>query len=72
MVTIMTMFGTLIMARSFFLILFVDDMLIAYRDMSKVKELKEQLGREFDMKDLGVAQKIIGVEIRKDRKVGKL
>ena len=54
------------------LILYVDDMLIACRDMSKVKELKEQLGREFGIKDLGAAQKILGMEIQRDRKVGKL
>ena len=50
----------------------MDDILLTCRDMSKLKELKEQLGQEFNMKDLGVAQKILGMEIRRDRKVGKL
>jgi hypothetical protein len=59
--------GTIIL-----LMLYVDDMLIACRDMSKINELKRLLGREFDMKDLGVAKKILGMEIKRDRKAGKL
>ncbi|KAI5335062.1 hypothetical protein L3X38_025195 [Prunus dulcis] len=54
------------------LLLYVDDMLITCQDMSKVRELKILLGKEFDMKDIGPAQKILGMEIRKDRDVGKL
>jgi hypothetical protein len=54
------------------LLLYVDDMLIACKDMSKIQELKKQLGDEFDMKDLGAAQKILGIEIRRDRKAGKI
>ncbi|KAH0992661.1 hypothetical protein GBA52_004144 [Prunus armeniaca] len=49
------------------LLLYVDDMLIAYKDMSKILKLKTLLGMEFDMKDLGSAQKILGMEIRRDR-----
>ncbi|BFG26329.1 hypothetical protein CerSpe_126030 [Prunus speciosa] len=54
------------------LLLYVDDMLIACKDMSKIQELKTLLGREFDMKDLGSTQKILGMEIRRDRNEGKL
>jgi len=35
--------------------------------MSKLKELKKMLSREFDMKDLGAAKKILGMEIKRDR-----
>ena len=49
------------------LMLYVDDMLIVCWDMSKIKELKRMLSREFDMKDLGVAKKILGMEIKRDR-----
>ncbi|TXG69378.1 hypothetical protein EZV62_004313 [Acer yangbiense] len=42
------------------------------RDKSKIDELKGILGGEFDMKDLGVAKKILRMEIKRDRKVGKL
>ena len=34
--------------------------------------MKVLLSREFDMKDLGVAKKIIGIEIRKDRDAKRL
>ncbi|TXG72378.1 hypothetical protein EZV62_000957 [Acer yangbiense] len=54
------------------LMLYVDDMFIACRDMSKINELKRLLGREFDMKDLGVVKKILKMEIKRDRKAGKL
>ncbi|TXG53180.1 hypothetical protein EZV62_022349 [Acer yangbiense] len=37
----------------------------------KIKYLRSD-NREFDMKDLGVAKKIIGMETKKDRKTGKL
>ncbi|TXG73077.1 hypothetical protein EZV62_001656 [Acer yangbiense] len=54
------------------LLLYVDDMLIACQDMSKIQKLKMQLSKEFDMKDLGVAQKILGMQIRRDRVAGKI
>ena len=47
--------------------LYVDDMLIACRDTSKINKLKEILSLEFDMKDLGAAKKILGMEIKRDR-----
>ena len=50
-----------------FLLLYVDDMLIATKSMIKVNKLKSLLSKEFDMKDLGAAKKILGMEIHKDR-----
>jgi len=47
-------------------------MLIAARDKSLVNKLKAQLSSEFDMKDLGPAEKILGMEINRDRQAGKL
>ena len=55
-----------------FLLLYVDDMLIAAKSMVEVNRLKSLLGKEFDMKDLGAARKILGMEIRRDRSAGKL
>jgi hypothetical protein len=49
-----------------FLLLYMDDMLIAAKSIVEVNKLKVLLSREFDMKDLGVAKKILGMEIRKD------
>ncbi|CAL2263223.1 unnamed protein product [Prunus armeniaca] len=40
--------------------------------MSKDRELKILLGKKFDIKDLGPTQKLLGMEIRRDRDVGKL
>jgi len=54
------------------LMLYVDDMLIACRDMSKINELKGMLNSEFDMKDLSSAKKILEMEIKRDRKNGRL
>jgi hypothetical protein len=42
-----------------YLLLYVDDMLIAAKSMFKVKRLKSLLGEEFGMKDLGGAKKIL-------------
>ncbi|GJW76790.1 retrovirus-related pol polyprotein from transposon TNT 1-94 [Tanacetum coccineum] len=50
-----------------YLLLYVDDMLVAAKDMEEVKKLKILLNTEFDMKDLGVARKILGMEIIRDR-----
>ncbi|KAL9261983.1 Retrovirus-related Pol polyprotein from transposon TNT 1-94-like protein [Drosera capensis] len=55
-----------------YLLLYVDDMLIATRDMVEIKKLKVLLNTEFDMKDLGAAQKILGMEIIRDRVQRKL
>ena len=48
------------------LMLYVDDMLIACGDISKINELKGMLSSEFYMKDLGAAKKILGMEIKRD------
>ena len=57
---------------SIFLLLYVDDMLIAAKSMSEFIKLKILLSREFDMKDLGAAKKILGMEIRRERVIGRL
>ena len=49
-----------------YLILYVDDMLVACRDLFKVENLKVLLSKAFDMKDLGEVKKIHGIEILKD------
>ena len=54
------------------LALYVDDMLIASKSMEEINRLKAQLSRTFDMKDLGAAKHILGMEIHRDRKNGKL
>ncbi|KAH9678883.1 Integrase catalytic domain-containing protein [Citrus sinensis] len=49
------------------LLLYVDDMLVAGSNKDRVQELKAQLAREFEMKDLGPANKILGMQIHRDR-----
>uniref|UniRef100_A0A2N9IUP8 CCHC-type domain-containing protein n=1 Tax=Fagus sylvatica TaxID=28930 RepID=A0A2N9IUP8_FAGSY len=55
-----------------FLLLYVDDMLIAAKSMCEVNRLKSLLHKEFEMKDLGAAKKILGMEIYRDRGARKL
>ncbi|KAG8484966.1 hypothetical protein CXB51_021384 [Gossypium anomalum] len=50
-----------------YLLLYVDDMLIASKSKVEIKRLKTQLNLEFEMKDLGEAKKILGMEIWRDR-----
>jgi hypothetical protein len=55
-----------------FLLLYVDDMLIAAKSIVEVNKLKVLLSREFDMKDFGAAKKILGMEIHRDRDAKRL
>ena len=40
--------------------------------MEEINRLKAQISRTFEMKDLGVEKHILGMEIHRDRKNGKL
>ena len=40
--------------------------------MDEINMLKAHMGRNFDMKDLGVTKQILGIEIHRDRRKGKL
>ncbi|KAH9665312.1 hypothetical protein KPL70_020298 [Citrus sinensis] len=55
-----------------YLLLYVDDMLIASKNRDEIERLKKQLASEFEMKDLGDAQRILGMEIRRDKKNGSV
>ncbi|KAH9754884.1 Integrase catalytic domain-containing protein [Citrus sinensis] len=46
----------------------LDDMLIACKLRDEIEELKKLLSSEFDMKDLGYARKILGMDIRRNKK----
>jgi len=54
------------------LLLYVDDMLITGANMSEINKLKKELSREFEMKDLGAANQILGMRITRDRAAGTL
>ncbi len=49
------------------LILYVDDMLIAGRNVTELDALQQSLRTRFDMKDLGNANHILGMRISRDR-----
>jgi hypothetical protein len=51
-----------------FLILYVDDILLASSDVSLLLETKRFLSSNFDMKDLGEASFILGIKIHRDRR----
>jgi len=57
-----------------YLLLYVDDMFIfiTSKSRSAVDKLKKDLSSEFEMKNLGEAKKVLGLEIEQDRKGDKI
>jgi len=55
-----------------YIALYVDDMLLIGNNKEIIKDVKIKLSSEFDMKDLGAANFILGMEIRRDRENMKL
>lgn len=51
-----------------YLFLYVDDMFIITKGKFDVNRLKSQLSKEFDIKDLGEARKILVMEIKRNKK----
>lgn len=54
------------------MLLYVDDMLVVGLDMDEIISLKQQMSKEFNMKDLGPTKKIIGIQITRDMQRGIL
>lgn len=42
-----------------YLLIYVDDMLVACKDKFQVQKMNDHLNKEFEMKDLGPASKIL-------------
>jgi hypothetical protein len=55
-----------------YVVLYVDDMLLVGNNMDVIKEVKSQLSSKFEMKDLGAANFILGMEIKRDHANRKL
>ncbi|KAL6327918.1 hypothetical protein AAG906_027329 [Vitis piasezkii] len=55
-----------------FLVLYVDDILLASNDSDLLIETKHMLSTYFDMKDLGEASYVLGIKILRDRANGVL
>lgn len=51
-----------------YLLIYVDDMLVAANDIKEIEMVKWQLAKKFDLKDLGEASKILGMDIQRDRR----
>ena len=58
--------------NALYLLLYVNDMLIASISMKAVKGLKRALLDKLEMKDMGPVPKILGMEICKNRSKKKL
>ena len=58
--------------RFIYVVLYVDDMLLVGNNMDVIKEVKSQLSSKFDMKYIGVANFILGMEVKRDRANRKL
>ena len=48
------------------LLLYVDDILLIGNNKEMIKGVKSQLSSQFEMKDLGAANFILGIEIKRD------
>ena len=66
------MYFKLIGDRVIYLVLYVDDMLLVGNEKEIIQDLKTQLSSKFDMKDIGVANYILGMEIKRDQVKRKL
>ncbi|RVX14469.1 hypothetical protein CK203_017299 [Vitis vinifera] len=49
-----------------FLVLYVDDILLATNDKGLLHEMKQFLSKNFDMKDMGETSYVIGIKIHRD------
>ena len=49
------------------LILYVDNLLLLGEDLHKIEDVKRQLGKLYQMKDLGPASSYLGIRITRDR-----
>jgi len=54
------------------LVLYVDDILLGVNDQSLLHDVKKFLSNSFEMKDMGEASFVFGIEIFHDRKQGLL
>ena len=50
-----------------YVLLYVDDLLLASDDLSRLQSIKNELSQRFKMKDLGEAHFILGLQIHRDR-----
>ena len=61
------MYFKLIGDRFIYLVLYVDDMLLAGNDKEIIQDLKTHLSSKFEMKDHGAENYILDMEIKRDQ-----
>ena len=59
-------------SKIYFLVLYVDDILLATNNRGLLDEVKQFLSKNFDIKDMGDASYVIGIKIHRDRPQGIL
>ena len=59
-------------SKHIYLVLYVDDILLATNDIGMLHETKRFLSKKFEMKDLGDASFVLGIQIHRDRSRGIL
>ena len=59
-------------SKHIFLVLYVDDILLATNDIGMLHETKRFLSKNFEMKDLGDASFVLGIQIQRDCSRGSL
>lgn len=55
-----------------YLLLYVNDMLLASKSLTRIQVIKNKLSTAFEMKDLGEAKRILGMDIIRYKSEGKL
>ena len=59
-------------SKTGFLVLYVDNILLATNDKEMMHGVKQFLSKNFDMKGMGEASYVIGIKIHRDRSRGIL
>ena len=54
-------------SKHIYLVLYVDDILLATNDIGMLHETKRFLSKKFEMKDLGDASFVLGIQVHRDR-----
>lgn len=55
-----------------YLLLYVDDILIASKSMQEIKRMKQDLKSSFEMKEQGSVRRILGMDILRNKTSGEL
>jgi hypothetical protein len=50
----------------FFIVVYVDDLILVCNDQNKLLQIKEELNQKFEMKDFGELHFLLGMEVEKN------